>query len=308
MSTMALLMLVVSLSGCLKDQGYEDGEYGTITNRTTGKKFISIPLAANKPNVVGVEAKVGFQDINLFKFSYDYQSPADADIPVTVAQDNALVTALDPTIVLLPANAYQIVNLTTTIKAGQVISDPFVVRLNTELLDPTKKYGIAFRITDVPAGVQKSTNLNEAIFAFTIKNKYDGIYSFRCRMDHPADRDPAWNRGVWSYPYDIHLVTTGPNSVKMFNTAFAAGFHPLVTTGVSGFGSTEPNFVFDASDRLIDCFNGVAGARTFKLNPAVTNSRYDPATKTLYAAIMMGQTGFADIPIFDTLVFIKPRP
>lgn len=306
-----VLVVAGALSGCLKDDGYEAGEYGSITGNTTGKKFISIPLARNKVNVVGVEAKAGFQDLNLFQFSYDYQSPAESEMSVTVVKDDALVTAADPTLVLIPAAAIQIVNLTTKIPAGAVISDKFMVKLNTDLLDPTKKYGIGFKISQAPEGVQLSSNLNQVVFAFTIKNKYDGIYQARVRNDHPADRDPTWLRTAYTYAYDIHLVTTGPNTVKMFNTAFNAGFHPLFTTGTSGYGQTEATFTFDASDKLVavaNTFTPVTNGRAFEMNTAVTNSRYDPATKKLYAAIIMTQTGFQPTPIYDTLTFLKARP
>jgi hypothetical protein len=308
--SLVLLGAVVSLSSCLKDKGYEDGEYGTITGRTTGNKFISIPRAANKPNIVGVEAKAGFQDINLFSFSYDYEKPAETAISVTVAVNNALVTSLNQGLELLPAAAYQIVNLTTAFKVGQVISDPFVIKLNTNSLDPTKKYGLGFSITTVTDGVKQSTNLNDVVFAFTIKNKYDGIYAFRARHDHPADRSAAWNRGTYAYPYDIYLETTGANSVKMYNDAFGAGFHPLVTTGVSGYGGTELNIEFDGTDKISRVFNtpGASATRDFILNPAITDSRYATASKTVFAAILLTQTGFINTPIYDTMVFVKARP
>jgi hypothetical protein len=177
------------------------------------------------------------------------------------------------------------------------------------LLDPTKKYGIGFKITDIPAGIQMSSNLNSVVFAFTIKNKYDGIYQARCHMLHPPDRSPDWVRTPFTYGFDIHLITTGPNSVKMFNTAFNAGFHPLQVPGASGFGNTEANFVFDASNKLTQVFNGITGVtRSFEINTAVTTSKYDPATKKVFAAFIMNQTGFQPIPIFDTLTFLKARP
>jgi len=306
-----LFVAAGSLTGCLKDDGYDAGEYGAVTGNTTGNKFISIPLGRNAVNVLGVEAKAGFQDINLFQFSYDYQSPAESEISVTVVQDNSLVTAADPTLLLVPAAAIQIVNLTTKIPAGKVVSDVFMVKLNTDLLDPTKKYGIAFKINDAPEGIQLSSNLNKVVFAFTIKNKYDGVYQARCRNDHPADRDPTWLRTAYTYAYDIHLVTTGPNTVKMFNTAFNAGFHPLFTTGTSGYGQTEPTFTFDAAGKLVgvvNSFSPVTNGRAFEMNTAVTDSRYDAATKKVYAAIIMTQTGFQPTPLYDTLTFLKARP
>jgi hypothetical protein len=300
------LALSLFLSSCLKDEGFDNGEYGTVNKNTEGQKWISIPLAANAVNTVGVESKPGFQPINLFPVSFDFKDPAAADITATVRLNNALIT--DPNVVILPTSAYTLTTNTLTVKAGQRISDPLVLGLNTDALDPTKKYGIAFTLESVsPSDISIPTNLRNAVFVFTIKNKFDGIYTLRFRMEPGSDRAASW-AGPYTYAYDQHLVTTGPNTVKLFNTAFGAGFHPLMTPGASGFGSTEPEFEFDADNKLIGVRNLIVGARTFRLNPAVTDSRYDPATKTVYAAIIMDQTGFEPLPIFDTFRYVRPRP
>ncbi len=300
---------LMMLAGCLKDKGYEDGDYGTITNKTEGDKFISIPIASRNPNVVGIESKAGKQPVELFTLSYDYKSPAETDLAVTVAVNNSLIT--DPTVKILPPSEYDIPSLTHTIKAGQVISDPFMANINTGNLDPNFKYGIAFSITNVPSGIEIPSNLKNVILLFTIKNKYDGIYSFRGRHDMASDRSSAWLRTPYDYPYEIHLITAGPNTVRFFNTAFNAGFHPLMTPGVSGFGSTEPVFTFDANNNIVTVVNGFpnpSNGRAFVINSAVSGSKYNPSNKKVYAAYIMNQPGFEPMPLFDTLTFIKKRP
>ena len=300
------LALGIILSSCLKDKGFDNGEYGTVNSNTEGQRWISIPLAANAVNNVGVESKDGFQSISLFPVSFDFKDPAASDITATVRLNNALIT--DPGITLLPTNAYTLASNTLTVKAGQRISDPLPISINTSMLDPTKRYGIAFTLESVsPSDIMIPTNLRNAVFAFTIKNRFDGIYTLRFRMEPGSDRAASW-AGPYTYAYDQHLVTTGPNTVKLYNTAFGAGFHPLMTPGASGFGSTEPEFTFDADNKLVGVRNLTAGTRTFRLNPAVTDSRFDPATKTIYAAIIMDQTGFEPLPIYDTFRFVRPRP
>jgi hypothetical protein len=149
------------------------------------------------------------------------------------------------------------------------------------------------------------------VFVFSIKNKYDGIYTFRGRMDIAADRSADWVRTPFAYPYQIHLITTGPNTVKFYNEAFGQGYHPLMTPAVSGFGSTEPNFTFDANDNLIEAVNGwpnPSNGRAFVINSAVTGSKYVPSTKKVYLAYIMNQPGFLPMPLFDTLTYVKARP
>jgi len=303
-------------SSCLKDKGVEDGEYQLVSGPgTEGSEYVSIPLASKRPNTLGLESKTGFQTVDLFKASYDYKDVAGSDITVVMERNDALVTATDPTVELIPASVVQVPSLNLVIPAGKRVSDDFFkIDLNTGTLDPNKKYGIGFTLTSVSKpGVAIPANLKNVVFVFSLKNKYDGIYSARIRMDHPSDRSADWLRTPYTYPYEIYLVTTGPNSVEWVNTAFGTeGYHPLMTPGVSGFGATRPGHVFDpATDALIstsNVFPNPANGRAFINNPAVTDSRFDPATKTVYAAFMMTQPGFQPMPLFDTLTFLRARP
>lgn len=306
-----LSMLAVGalmLTGCLKDTEFEDGTFGSVTGNTTGGLYVSIPKANNRPNVVGVESKAGLQSVDLFQFSYDNASPAPAGVTATVAVNNALIT--DPAVVLLPTSAYNIPSLSTAFTAGEFISEVFKININTGVLDPSKKYGIAFTLTSVSNSAAIPDNLKDVIFLFTIKNKYDGIYTFRGRMDMAADRSPDWVRVPFDYPYQVQLITTGPNTVKFYNEAFGQGFHPLMTPGTSGFGQTEATFTFDASDNLtavVNSYSPVTNGRSYVINSAVAGSKWTSAKK-VYAAYIMNQTGFLPMPLYDTLTFVKARP
>jgi hypothetical protein len=304
----AILLFAGSITGCLKDEGYDNGEYGSITGNTAGSKYVSIPAATRNPNVLGLVSKAGMQDVDLFSFSYDYEKAAESEITATVALNNALIT--DPAITILPTSAYAIPSLSQKFKVGQVISDPFKIQINTSLLDPAKKYGIAFTLSQVSDGIAIPSNLKNVIFTFTIKNKYDGVYSFRGRMDIPPDRSPDWVRTPFTYPYNVQLITTGPNTCKFYNEAFGQGFHPLMTPGTSGFGQTEATFTFDASDNItsvVNSYSPVTNGRAYSLNTSVSGSKYDAANKKVYAAYIMTQPGFAPMPLYDTLTYIKSR-
>ena len=305
-----LLMAVsASFTACLKDEGYEDGTHGSVKN-TAGQEWISIPVAPRNPNTLGLESKAGVQNIKLFAVSYDYVNPAPTDISATIAVNNSLVT--QPGVIVLPASTYTLPSSTITVPAGERVSDQFILALNTSTLDPTKKYGIGLTLSSVSKeGVQIPSNMKDVVYIFSLKNRFDGIYSLKFRMAAAADRAPEW-KGPYSYPNEIRLITTGPNSVVMYNTAFASGDnHPLMTPSTSGFGSTRALFTFDADNKLVSVVNDFpnpANGRAFKINPDVTTSRYDPDTKTIYAAFIMTQPGFEPLPIYDTLKFTKPRP
>ena len=315
------LVATTFLTSCLKDKGFEDGEYSTVGANTEGGQWVSIPLGSRWMNNVGVESKAGFQEVPLFPVSYDFVNTANEDITVTIAVNNNLIAQRDTlnTSTPLPASAYNVPSTTITIPAGQRVSAPFAINLNTSTLDPMKKYSVGFSITSVSkSGVNIPQNMKDAVFVFTIKNRFDGIYTIRSRMDHPSDRAEAWTRTPFTYGYFIELITTGPLTVEWNNQAFGDGFHPLQTPGVSGFGSTRVAFEFDEDNKLINVWNAYpnpSNGRAFNIltgtdpKTGVTiNNRYDPDTKTVYAAFQMTQPGFAPIPIFDTLLFEKVRP
>ncbi len=310
-SLVLVACLAVAGTSCLKDEGFDNGEYGSITGNTEGQEFVSIPASSRVDNVltVGVEARSTVQTIPMFALSYDAASPAPADFTATLTPNNSLVT--NPNVVLLPSNAYTLGTTTLNFKAGSRISDSLKININTDLLNPSITYALGFTLTAVSkAGVQIPSNLKNVIVYFTIKNKFDGVYQLRSKMELPADRPAGWLRTPFTYPFDILLVTTGPLSVEWINTAFGAGFHPLMTPGVSGFGATSVAMVFNSNNQLVSVFNAVpnpSNGRAFVIDPSY-DGRYDPATKTIYSKFFMTQPGFAPVPITDTLYFLKPRP
>lgn len=316
-----LLVAAMSLTSCLKDKGFEDGKYSTVGANTVGSQWVSIPLGSRWMNNVGVESKAGFQPVPLFPVAYDFENTTNEDITVTIAVNNSLIAQRDTlnTTTPLPASSFNVPSTTVVIPAGQRVSAPFAINMNTSTLDPMKKYSVGFSITAVSkTGVAIPENMKDAVFVFTIKNRFDGIYTVRSRMDHPSDRDPLWLRTPFTYGYFIELITTGPLTVEWNNQAFGDGFHPLQTPGVSGFGSTRVAFEFTEDNKLVRVWNAFpnpSNGRAFNIltgtdpKTGVTiNNRFDPDTKTVYAAFQMTQPGFAPIPIFDTLNFEKVRP
>lgn len=312
MNKMMLLLLgvlCVVASSCLKDKGYEDGEYGAVRN-TAGQEWVSIPRGANKTNALGVEAKEGAQTLRLFALSYDYEEPVPADFTATLALNNDLVTVADSTVTILPSNAYTMPSMDVLFRQGRRISDTFAINLNTSLLDPTQKYGIGFTLTDVSkSGVQIPSNLKNVVYIFSIKNKYDGIYTFTGTFSHPADRPAEWLRTQFTYPFDVYLLTTGPSSVSFFNTAFNSGFWPLMVPGTSGLGATAMDIVFDANDNVVSVNNPAPDARNRQFSlVSGGNNRYDAASRTLYLEIEMNQNGFAPIPMSVSMKYKAARP
>lgn len=313
-------MASMVFTSCLKDERFRDGEYQTINANTEGQEWVSIPLAArpNKIHTVGVLSNPTAQPIDLFPVSYDFENPAPQDITITLTVNNNLLTAANTalaadnkqTLTALPTSAYTLPSMTITVPSGQRISAPFKMSLSTDVLDPTKIYGIGFTITSVSkSGVNIPSNLKDVVVAISIKNKYDAIYTYFGKYNFPGDRPAEWTRTEFKYPFETALITTGPKSVTFYNDAFKGTFLPLMVPGASGFGGTALDIVFDNNDKVISVNNPTPDARNrqFALDPS-GNSRYDAAKKTLYLDLIFTQNGFAPAPINIRMEYLKQRP
>jgi hypothetical protein len=311
------LTVSVLVSSCLKDKGLENQQYGTVVNEV---KAVAFPLAASSPVLGSVNSQTTSQEFQLPNITLEQAGAATSDVTVTVAVNNALVAeaiANDPSLDLteLPADAYTVSTTSVVVPAGAKFSDALKLVLpNTSLLDPTATYAIGFSITGVSAGYQVAANQKNVVVGFSIKNKFDGVYTLRARLrgwtaygisDNP---EPSY-----AYPEDFDFITVGANSNSMFSNYRGDNLLPAFTTGggPTAFGATTPLFVFDVNtNALIDVRNTSPDdgrGRALELNPAVTDSRFDPATRTIYASFIMKQNGRPNQFFYDTLTYVKER-
>lgn len=315
-----LTALVATLTSCLKDEGFEDGEYGAVNANTQGQMWVSIPPAARNPNAQSVESKAGFQTVNLFPVAFDFVTPTDEDITVTLAVNNALVAQHDPTALVLPTANFTLPSTTITIPKGQRVSAPFQLSINTGPLDPTKKYGIGLTIASVSkAGVGIPSNLKNVVYVFALKNRYDGVYSLNMRLD-------GWEAfGIASgvagnYNANVELITSGPNEVTTNLQAPQAGFGNLqpgftggvgAISGFTAFGAATPKYIFDLNTNKVTAVVNTTPddgrGRAFYLDPLSTTSEWNPTTKQLKVEYFLKQTGRPDMKITAIYTHIKPR-
>ncbi|MGV3530637.1 MAG: DUF1735 domain-containing protein [Flavisolibacter sp.] len=301
-----LFMLVsFAFASCLKDKGYENGEYGSINSNVEGQEWVSIPLAGKATNALALESKSGNQDVNLLKVAYDYKDPAAQDIVVTLAIDNSLVT--DPNLEKVPDGVASLPSTTVTIPAGQRVSDWLKMTINTGTLDPLKQYGIGIKITSVnKSGVQIPSNLGKIVFSISLKNKYDGVYKLT----------GYHNRTPYDFPYEttMHMVTVGPNSVQFWWPEVSGPGHPIgvgpdPVNDISWYGAAiSPIVVFDpATNKVVDVYNeSTAVPITLFTGPGSRESKFDPATK--HITVDWNYSNNALRAFFDDLEYIKARP
>jgi hypothetical protein len=302
---------ILFLSSCLKDKGYQDlqDDNGAIPvveiKEATETDAVFLSLNVNPPQ----------EDVALFEIRMSSRGASNAAHTIKLALDPAAVTAYDPDLVTPTSAQVQLPSLDVTIPAGSLTAK-ILVKVNKANLDLSNTYGLGFKIVD-GGGAVISENSKSIVIAIGVKNKYDGIYSLRIRTT-------GWTAygicdGVTAdYPGDYLLITSGAGSVAGSRggdnllPAFAGTANvPGTLGGPTAFGATTPVFNFDVTtDKLIDVVNSTPDDgrnRKLRLNPAITTSRYDPATKKIYAAFIMSQNGRPDQFFYDTLTYVKIR-
>ena len=305
LSSVLFTAIALMFAGCLKDEGFENHEYG-INDPDLSPPGVGFALAG-KPfgkNTIGIDLSTSPQVVNNIIFVKLFAGKkAAADVHITLTLNNALVTAYNAAngtnIQILPASMYSIPTLDLVIPAGQEFVTVPITIPNTSTLDPNLSYAIGLTITSVDGGYQIAENLKNLILEFTVKNKYDGRYQLRGFHNRTT---PLLNA-----PYDeeVHMITTGPASVAMWWPALGDYAHPL-HGGTTYYGSMTANFIFNSNNDLV-AWDWTPWPTSFPtaMGPA-TNNRWDPITRTIYAQFYYNnnptQRGFT-----DTLFYLGPR-
>ncbi len=316
--------------GCLKDKPYDNGDIQS--NRATGAvpKVVEIKLtASNATNRKVFAFGVMNRDttFNIVPVNLATAETASEDINVTLQIDKSIIDNLNHmndsinnatgsslvTDYAIPTpSMYTIINpgLVVTIPKGQN-TGYLQLKLNpTNYISGHWAFGFSIKSVDKSA-YTISGNLANGTSIILIKNKYDGLYQLTLNtMGWAAYGISDGVSRTW--PTNASIITTGEKSVSLatneggdLQPAFDAG------GGVTAFGATQVQFTFDLNTNAItDIRNLVPDdgrGRAFVPNPAVADNRYDPATKTIYAAYLMKQNGRPDQKIFDTLVYKASR-
>jgi hypothetical protein len=316
-SAILAVVLAAGFTGCLKDKDYDDGLIQSIHATGPTPAAIEIKLTAGDVSnflVVSYDNSTTDTVVDLIPVNLAAKDPAPQDLHVTLTANQSLVNNYNTA----NGTAYGNPSAFYTVEDGGVVTIP--KGQHTGFLKVKFKpsnflgadWAVGFQITAVQEpGYTISGNLSAGIVAIAIKNKYDGNYTLTMKTVGWGAYDIADGQ-TFTWPTPVSMITSGPTSVTILTQETGNGqnaFDP--DGGLAAFGATEPQYIFDpATDNLIDVKNLAPDdgrGRAFTLNPAVTDSRFDPATRTIYAAYLMMQIGRPNQEIYDTLVYVGPR-
>jgi hypothetical protein len=298
------LSVSMVLASCLKDENIDNQKYGMAG--IEGRPLVLFPSAKTTTTLNASTKDTTFR---LITVRLAEASPASEDVKVTLAPNNTAVTAAG--FAVAPTSAYTVDNLVVTIPKGEREGYLNITTKTSNLTAATYAFGYDITAISNPK-YTISGNGKTSIAVLPVKNKYDGDYSLKIKTTGWAAYDISDNV-TRTLSGNVGLQTTSGNTVTMYNYSRSDYLQPAFTAagGATAFGAATPMFTFDlATDRLTNVTNTTPDdgrGRAFEMNPAVTNSRYDPATKTIYAAYFLKQTGRPNLAIYDTLVYVKER-
>jgi hypothetical protein len=245
---------------------------------------------------------------------YGPVNPAPEDITINVKVDTTALNVFNnanSTSYVAPDSTTYSFPSSVVIPKGQSQAYVHVTIKATASFDFNASNALPLTITSASSGTV-SPNFGSELNIFGVENMYDGAYTLNLKTTGWAaygisDNDP----GV--FPADMDMVTAGANGVSFYSSTSGANMPALTANnaGGTGFGATTPVITFDpATNKILSVNNSTPDdgrGRTLYLNPAVTDSRYDPTSKTIYAAYIMTQNGRPLQYVYDTLMYKGSR-
>ncbi len=305
-SFILLAFTVVLATGCLKDKGFDNQEYGIKDPSGTSTPGVGFNLkgGAGYIRTIGLDVSGNAQAVAPENYTIGYYAGTKApkDIHVSVALDPSIIddynAANGTTVQELDPSVYTIASQDLVINAGAQNTAINMTVNSTLTLDPSTTYAIAFRIVNADNGIQIASNMDKQLLIFNIKNQYDGRYELTFTNVHPS-LNPTGLGGT----VEVEMWTSGPNSVKIY---WEGGFYnPAILNGaLNAFASQEPEYTIDPATNAVSVQNSFAGATTFYTMFTGYNSFYDPATKVIDTK--WGYSGFTRLWT-QNFTYLGPR-
>ncbi|HUP11907.1 MAG TPA: DUF1735 domain-containing protein [Niastella sp.] len=228
-----------------------------------------------------------------FNLNVNFSGATEApeDVTVNIEVDTAALTIYNEqngTNYVVPSTDIYTLPTSIVIKKGTRIAQSQVTITNTSNFSFDDAYALPLKITSASKGAI-SANFGKAVFAFGVRNKYDGHYSMKGYSLRGGD---AVKTGNFQRGAGMDLVTIGANAVQFGELQ--------VWADLTGVGVGNPIITVNEDNSLtLSSDGGIMNAPGY-------DSRYDPATKTFYLSFTWGAGPSARLAV-DTLTYIDVR-
>jgi len=289
-----LLLYLVFLYSCKRDD-----IFGDITPNTS--RVIAEFTDARTGTFVTHDAVAGSVEVDLTELRIDPRSVLDGLAKVKVIINPTVVTEYNAengtAYTPIPAAAFSLASSEYKFNKNQRKTMVRAAMNPSALLNGD--YAIGLSIAEVDGGEISPIGKHVIVF-LSIKNKYDGIYSLKGYSEIPGTS----YTGHFTVPCSeqLELASGSVSSVFILPTQPVADGN-----GFAYIGNLLPEISFDAATNKVTGVTAAAGGidLIFPFD-AGYNSRYDPATKTIYVKYGVAPAGSGRY-IVDTLTYCGPR-
>ena len=249
-----VLLLSVSFTACLKDDGFDAGLYGAVKN-TSGQKFVSLITGGiNNFAKSGILITTSATDVKTVEVivSLDFGEKTTAPQTVKIGIDNSKIApynaANNKNFEAVNSDQVKLKATELTIPAGESYAKT-TIEVFQNKFDPSKSYLIPITILEAP-GASMSTNLNTRYFNIN-GNPFAGAYKHDFTRFNNVDGSGAPN----SLSYKGKDRTALPVTDKIFSIPSGYFVEPnyRVTANANGTFSV----VLDPADVQFMKDNGV---------------------------------------------------
>lgn len=292
---MALLAIVFATSSCLKDEDYDNQQYGTILSGTPASSLKSVrileggidggDIRRSQLAFANTTAALDSSSFSIAYFDNKSLSPvAPATITVTLGKDPGFIATYNASQAiqyeLMPDSLFSIPTLTTTIAAGQQFSQPLKIYFKPIKFNSAKIYMLPIKILTATGvdGVTIQANYAYIIFS-KIGNPIAGTYTVvGTRYNCTVTGDQGYAGG----PIPANFVTATIPSPKVLDVVSPT----VTTTYVANLGAgTNRDYFFDINPSATT-IQDIGISLTPSFDAGISNVRwltktYDPVTKKI---------------------------
>ncbi|HUS00112.1 MAG TPA: DUF1735 domain-containing protein [Chitinophagaceae bacterium] len=250
------LMACMVLTSCLKDKGFDNGEYGAVNSNVEGGKWASIELSGlgnfSKSSVLVNPASSTILKIPI-TIDLDWVNKTSEPVTVTLAIDNSLIgtynSANGKSFIAATPDMVKLTQTTVTIPAGERTATT-TLEITQNKFDQSKSYLFPVVITSATGGFTTSKNFNVKWFN-VIGNPLAGPYLWTYRRYQQADTSGAPNGGgsFANQPYTVKPVN---ETTVFFPEQYTETFINQSGTGGFLFSFTNNNGVLSNFSVTLD--------------------------------------------------------
>ncbi|WP_298741575.1 DUF1735 domain-containing protein [uncultured Chitinophaga sp.] len=308
----------VALTSCVKDHLAVDPAQSNNVIEFANTGNIVSSAGAVHPRFASDLGNLPVGDSSTFVVNLSYsgaEKAAPNDITINLSVDPAALDAYnaddETEYALPPASAYHFPT-SVVIKKGEKVKQITVTIVRSPEYNFDTSYALPIKIASVSSGII-SGNFGTAIYSFTARNVYDGVYKMEGTLN-----DVTTSAITGDYPKDaMQLITYSGKAVGLYDPYVARNYGHPIKSGGSGsyYGSFSPVFLIDDDGTITKVTNYYgqpsSNARAGQLDPTGVNKvtfGADGKVVSIEVSYIMLQAGAPRTYFNEKFTYVEPRP